>query len=204
MTDQPKKPYKIGVTGGIACGKSLVRNLLDSLAIPTIDADEIVHNILQTDKFIINQIVSMFGSFILNEDGGINRKELAKVVFFDADKLRKLEAIIHPYTYRRVKDFISSSDSDIIAAIIPLLIENHRQYMFDSVWLVAAEEQKQVERLKLRDDISEDEAKQRIAIQMPQNLKMAMADVIIDNSGTIENVQRQVKEHIEEIRKKIS
>lgn len=200
MSKIPKKTFKIGITGGIACGKSLVRSILEGLSIPTIDADEIVHDILQNDKLIIKQIVDIFGEFVLNEAGGINRKELAKVVFSDYTKLKKLENTVHPHTYRVIKDFMSSTDSSIVAAIIPLLIENHRQHLFDSVWLVTAEENLQIERLKLRDNMTEEEAIQRISAQMPQNLKMALADVIIENNGTIEEVETQVKKSLEVIK----
>lgn len=200
MTTGEKKTYKIGLTGGIASGKSVVRKILDAAGVPTIDADEIVHDILQQDKQIIAQIIDMFGPHILNDDGGINRKELAKIVFYDPEDLKTLEGIIHPHTYRIIKDFIAETSADIVAVVIPLLFENHRQHMFDAVWLVTTDEQTQIDRLKLRDAMPEEEARQRIAAQMPQNLKMAMADVVIDNSGTIESLQSAVELQLELIR----
>ena len=200
MMSKPKNTYKIGVTGSIACGKSLVRKILDNLDIPSIDADEIVHEILQKDRKIIEQIVTLFGPEILNNDGGINRKELAKIVFPDQQKLKQLESIIHPHTYNKIDYFINESNKDIVAVVIPLLFENNRQHMFDIVWLVTTEENQQIERLKLRDEVSDDEAKQRIAAQMPQNVKMAMADVIIDNSGSVEQTQKQVESLVSKIR----
>jgi len=203
MSVNEKTHYKIGITGGIACGKSIVRKILDNLGIPTIDADEIVHDILQNDKQIIDQLIDIFGKSILNYDDGIDRKVLAKIVFTQEEKLKQLESIIHPNTYRVIKQSIAKSNSDIVGVVIPLLFENNRQHMFDSVWLVISEEEEQINRLKLRDDMSEDEAKQRIAAQMPQNLKMAMADVIIDNSGSIEDIQDEVVRLINQIQLKL-
>jgi dephospho-CoA kinase len=201
MSSQSNKPFKIGVTGGIACGKSLLRNILENNGVNTIDADEIVHDMLQNDKLIIDQIIEIFGRFILKEDGGINRKELAKIVFADPDKLTKLENIVHPHTYRVIRDFINKSESPVIAAVIPLLLENNRQNLFDSVWLITSDEKNQIERLKNRDNMPEDEARQRIATQMPQDMKIAMADVIIDNNSTVENVEEQVIKNLENIKK---
>lgn len=192
--------YKIGITGGIACGKSLVRKVLDGLNVLTIDADEIVHDLLQNDKGVIKEIVELFGEEILNEQGGINRKELAKIVFPYPDKLKQLENIIHPHTYTRITEFLTTSKTSIAAVVIPLLFETNRQNLFDSVWLVTAEETQQIERLKLRDNMLEDEARQRIASQMPQTTKKAMADKIIDNSGQIEYVQKQVEDLLVEIK----
>jgi dephospho-CoA kinase len=204
MNEFSKKVYKIGVTGSIACGKSLVRNMLETYDVATIDADEIVHNILQNDKLIIEQIVDIFGKSILKDDGGINRKELAKIVFSDADKLRKLESLVHPNTYRIIKEFMTTTDSSIAAAIVPLLLENHRQHSFDAVWLVVADEALQIERLRARDNMSEEEARQRIASQMPQNIKMALADVIIENNSSVEHVETQVRTNIEKIKASMS
>ncbi|MGD9580646.1 MAG: dephospho-CoA kinase [Vampirovibrionia bacterium] len=198
--ENKNKVYKIGITGGIACGKSVVRRILDGLNVPTIDADEIVHDLLQFDKEVIAKIVDIFGDEITNEDGGINRKELAKIVFPFPDKLKQLEAIIHPYTFIRINEFLDHSEKTVAAVVIPLLFETNRQKLFDSVWLITAEEYQQIERLKLRDNMSEDEAKQRIASQMPQNTKKALADVILDNSGPIENIQKQVEDKLVEIK----
>lgn len=202
MNEKINNTYKIGITGGIACGKSLVRRVLDGLNILTIDADEIVHDLLQNEKEVIEAIVALFGDEIVNDDGGINRKELAKIVFPCPDKLNQLENIIHPHTYNKITEFLNTSESNIAAVIIPLLFETNRQKLFDSVWLVTSEEKQQIERLKLRDNMSEDEAKQRIASQMPQNTKIAMADVIIDNSGQIEDTQKQVENLLVEIKLK--
>lgn len=202
MENQNKKTYKLGVTGGIACGKTLVRNILDGLGIPTLDADEIVHDLLQNDKTVISQIIDLFGTTTLNETGGINRKNLAKLVFIDQQRLHQLESIIHPHTYRVINDYIANSHSDIVAVIIPLLFENNRQNLFDSVWLVTSEEEQQISRLKLRDEMSEEEALQRIHSQMPQHLKMTLADKVIDNSGSIEDLQKQVNDGVKEIRAK--
>ncbi|MEW5819071.1 MAG: dephospho-CoA kinase, partial [Cyanobacteriota bacterium] len=194
MSTEHKKPYKIGITGGIACGKSVVRKILDNLNIPTLDADEIVHDILKNDQLIIQKLIDLFGKVVLDdEDNSIERKELARIVFADINKLKQLEAIIHPYTYEKIKTFLNESNSDIVAVVIPLLFENNRQYMFDSVWLVDAAEEEQINRLKLRDNMHEDEAKQRIAAQMPQHLKRAMADVVIENNLSIEDMQNAVE-----------
>lgn len=203
MTSRSKSVYKIGITGGIACGKSLVRKILDKKGIPTIDADEIVHDLLQNDRVVISQITDIFGQNILKKEGGIDRKALAKIVFTNHQKLKQLEGIIHPQTYRSMREFIKHTDSNIVAVIIPLLFENHRQHMFDSVWLITASEEEQIERLKIRDGMSEDEAKQRIYAQMPQNLKVAMANEIIDNSKSIEELETTVNDLLDKIKENL-
>lgn len=202
MIEKFQKPYKIGLTGGIACGKSLVRKFLFDSGIESIDADEIVHDILQNDSTIIQKITDLFGTDILKEDGGIDRKKLAIIVFPDPEKLKKLENIIHPETYKRINSFINNTKNDIVVVVIPLLFETNRQGLFDSVWLVKSDTEHQIDRLKLRDDMSKEEANQRIASQMPQELKIALANIVIENTSSIEDLENNVKSLIDEIRSK--
>lgn len=200
MLNNKLKPFKLGITGGIATGKSLVRIILNNMGIPTVDADEIVHDLLKNDITVINQILKIFDKSILDNNGGINRKELSKLVFEDRSKLKSLENIVHPKVYEKIDDFVSKSDKDIVAIVIPLLFETQAQHLFDTVWVITAEQQQQINRLKLRDNMSEEEALQRIACQMPQNLKIAMANTVIDNSQTIDLLVKQVEDSIEKIK----
>lgn len=195
-----KKPFKIGITGGIACGKSLVRKILENNDIPVIDADDVVHDILKSDAGAIKNICDIFGTDILDSEGGISRKKLATIVFNDNSKLKQLESIVHPTTYHYISTFINNEDNDIVAAVIPLLFETNRQHLFDIVWLITSEEEEQIARLKLRDDMADHEAQQRIAAQMPQSLKMSLADTIIENNSTVENLKNQVEKELATIK----
>jgi dephospho-CoA kinase len=198
-----KNIYKIGITGGIACGKSLVRKILDELSVSTIDAVEIVHDLLKYDTAVIKKIVNIFGDTILSPEGSIDRKELGKLVFKDHNKLILLENILHPETFKVIDNFLLEATTTIVAAVIPLLFEKNRQNYFDSVWVVTSTETKQLERLKLRDNMFEEEAGQRIAVQMPQDMKIEMADVVIDNNDTIEELEKTVKSLIDKLKKKL-
>lgn len=202
LSEIRKKTYKIGITGGIACGKSAVKKTLEKLNVPTVDADDIVKGLYE-DKDIIKQVVDIFDSTVLKDDNSIDHQKLGQIVFKDRKKLKQLEAILHPPTYKAIKEFMDNNNNDIVAVIIPLLFENNNQEMFDSVWLVTATEEQQIARLKVRNNLSTEDARIRIAAQMPQPLKMALADEIIDNTGSLDNLEKQVISLVNRIRSKI-
>ena len=183
--------YKIGITGNIACGKSLVKGFLEEMSIPVIDADDIVHRLLKSDKQVIEQVSEIFGrEMVVN--GEIDRPCLAQVVFGQNDKLKELEKILHPLVYKEIEAFLSSNTSDIVAVVIPLLFETQAQKLFDTVWLVTADYDKQVARLKHRNNMSDKEINRRIACQMSQDEKKKLANLVIDNNSSIENLKNQI------------
>ncbi|KXZ40180.1 dephospho-CoA kinase [Alkalithermobacter thermoalcaliphilus JW-YL-7 = DSM 7308] len=186
----------IGLTGSIGSGKSTVSNLLIEKGFKIIDADKIAKEILNkgTDAFF--EVIQFFGEEILDENKDIDRKKLASIVFSDDEKLRKLNAITHPKIKKAIKDKIDyyrEKNIDKIFLDAPLLIEANLTYMVDFVLLIICNYDIQVKRIMNRDNITKEEAKQRIKAQMSVEEKKKYADYIIDNSYTIDKLKDDVE-----------
>lgn len=183
---------KICITGGIACGKSSVGEMLRKLGARVIDADEVCHKLLLQNKPLIGRIVSAFGKRVLNRHGGIDRRILGRIVFADGEKRRKLNALVHPGARRVINAWLKTRDArvNISAAIVPLAYEAGWEHGWDAVICVAAPLSAQIARLK-RKGFSEKEAKARIAAQMPLAEKMNRADYVIFNAGTVAGLRQQ-------------
>ncbi|SHJ00035.1 dephospho-CoA kinase [Lutispora thermophila] len=186
----------IGLTGGIASGKSTVSSLLKKLGAYIIDVDEIGRDVVEKGEKAYNEIVDYFGKDILLPDGQINRKALGHIVFSDRDKLNKLNSITHPHIIDRVKDIISECKSkgiEIMVVDAAILIEMGLHSICDIVWLVKVDKNIQLHRLMERDHYSYEEANNRIMAQYSDEKKAQFADVIIDNKGTFEELEEEVK-----------
>ncbi len=184
--------YVIGITGNIATGKSIVRKMLEHLGAFGIDADRLAHQAMSPGAPAYKPVVETFGRWILDDKGKINRAALAKVVFADPAALAKLEAITHPIILRAINTLIRRSKHKVVAVEAIKLLEGPLHEMVDTVWVVDAPVETQIERLKKR-GLSELEARQRIEMQSPQSDKLAQADVIIKNTGSIEDTWKQVQ-----------
>jgi dephospho-CoA kinase len=191
MSAWPGK-YVIGLTGNIATGKSEVRIILEHLGALGIDADKLAHQVLAPDSAGYQAIVDLFGSKILSEDSLIDRARLAAIVFAEPDALRLLEARIHPVVGQEIDRLINSTPSFVIVIEAIKLIEAGLDKSCDTLWVTFAPEEVQLARLIEKRGMSEALARQRINAQPPQKTKMAFADVIINNSGTIEETRQQV------------
>lgn len=195
----------IGLTGGIASGKSTVSNILKSMGFNVIDADVISREVVEIGKPAYFEIVEHFGRDIIDEDGNINRKKLGSIIFNDDNEREKLNLIVHPYIFAAIKDYIEKdSESKLIFVDIPLLIEvlddlQFHGIHFDEIWLVYADEEIQLKRLMERDSIGKEEAIKRIEAQMPMCLKKKYATRIIDNSGEKNELEGKVKKLVEEV-----
>ena len=195
----------IGLTGGIASGKSTVSNILKFMGFNVIDADVISREVVEIGKPAYFEIIEHFGRDIIDEDGNINRKKLGSIIFNDDNEREKLNLIVHPYIFAAIKDYIEKdSESKIIFVDIPLLIEvlddlQFHGIHFDEIWLVYADEEIQLKRLMERDSIGKEEAIKRIEAQMPMCLKKKYATRIIDNSGEKNELERKVKKLVEEV-----
>ncbi|MEG6522377.1 dephospho-CoA kinase [Desulfotomaculum sp. 1211_IL3151] len=187
----------IGLTGNIASGKSTVGRYLQSLGAKVIDTDRIAREIVLPNTPALKEIVSSFGSGVLNEDLTLDREKLAAIVFNDPQARKKLEHITHPRIEeeirRQIKYFSRVDPSSVIILEVPLLIEVGWHKWVDQVWLVTVDEGVQIDRLIQRDELSLEQAKGRIASQMPQQEKMKHADVIINNSNSPERVKEKIK-----------
>lgn len=198
-----KQSKVIGITGSIATGKSSASNIIKSLGYEVIDADLIARDIVK-DKNVILEIKKNFGENIY-ENNKLNRDELAKIIFNDKDKRKLLNEITHPKIYGTIKNKIEKSDSEIIFLDIPLLIEtmdNIDKYnlKLDEIWLVYLSFENQVKRLMKRDSISYKYAVDKISSQISAEDKKKYADIILDNSETLEALEQNIKDEIKKLK----
>ncbi|MCU0104766.1 dephospho-CoA kinase [Acholeplasma vituli] len=187
----------LGITGGIASGKSLVTKQFQDKGFPVYDSDQIVHSLYQ-DRAVIDLITARFPS--VNEQGVINRKKLGDLIFNDPIAKRDLENIFHPKVYETLKAHIANHGNDAWVVLdIPLLYETGGEALCDMVLVVYVDPVTQLNRLMARNHLSESEAKSRIEAQMPLHEKMQRADIVINNSGTIPKTLERVNEIIDKV-----
>lgn len=187
--------YLIGLTGNIACGKSTVVALLRELGAAAIDADAVTHALQQPGEDVYLRIVEAFGDQILESPGGpIDRRALGAIVFSDPIALGRLERIVHPAVRERIWAWLDTLSDRRVAVIdaIKLLESGWRQHC-DAIWVVTCPPEQQLARLMDTRGMSEAEARRRIEVQPPQAEKAALADVVIDNSGSLDATRRQVE-----------
>lgn len=191
----------IGLTGGIASGKSTVAAMFRDLHIPVIDADEIAHRVTAIDGEAYQLIVETFGSDILDSNGAIDRRKLGAIVFHDEQKRKQLNAIVHPLVRKHMlqqKEQYARKGEKAVVLDIPLLFESNLEHLVDRILVVYVDEQIQLRRLCERNGFSFEEAWARIKSQMPLEQKRKKADAVIDNNGTIEQTKRQLYERLVE------
>lgn len=184
----------LGLTGGIAMGKSTISNFLRDKGIPIVDADEIAHAVLEF-KAVKVQLVKAFGTPILNEQKQVDRKQLGKIVFGESKKLGELNQIVQPVIrqeiIRQLKSFTTES---VVVLDAPVLFEQGYETLVDCIMVVSTTPAEQLRRLMERDHLTREDAQKRIDAQMPIGIKQKKADVTIDSSGSIEATQKQVIE----------
>ncbi|MDM5285732.1 dephospho-CoA kinase [Peribacillus frigoritolerans] len=186
----------IGITGGIASGKSTVSLYLQELGFTIVDADLASRAVVEPGEEAYHQVVKVFGEDILLTDGNIDRVKLGSIIFNDQEKRLLLNGIVHPAVrnWMRLKtEAALSSGEETVFMDIPLLFESKLTFMVDKTLLIYVDEQVQLERLMNRNGLSETEALARINSQMPLADKKALADAVIDNNGDINETKRQVK-----------
>lgn len=195
MSKVGAKMTVIGLTGGIASGKSTVAKYLSDQGFVIIDADIASRKAVEVGTEGLAQIKKAFGDQVIQQDGSLDRKALGSIIFNDSSEREKLNKIVHP----RVRDIMESKKQNalmqgkIVVMDIPLLYENHLEHTVDEVWLVYVPLNIQIERLMLRNNLSQKEAQARIASQMSLEEKKEKADKVIDNSGSIDALHEQLR-----------
>jgi dephospho-CoA kinase len=185
---------KVALTGGIATGKSYVLARLKDRNIPTIDADDIVHEALGPGTPTTKAIVAKFGSAVLKADGSIQRARLGEQVFRDPEARQQIEAIVHPVVWETIGKWFDSLNQRMGVASIPLLYETKHEGDFDYVVVTLCPRELQLQRILDRNLISAEQALQRIAAQMPAQEKANRANFVIQTGGTMAATDRQVAE----------
>jgi dephospho-CoA kinase len=184
---------KVGLTGGIACGKTVVRRRLEERGVPTLDADAVVHRLLQSGTEVSRQIAETFGDAVIaRTDRWI--ESLGAIVFTDEEARRKLNAVVHPGVWREIERFFEEREkaSDPVAVVdAALMIETGSYRRYDRVVVVHCLPELQLERLMARDALSREDAERRIRSQMPIEEKRPFADFLVDTSGSIEETLKQ-------------
>ncbi|NLN40434.1 MAG: dephospho-CoA kinase, partial [Clostridiales bacterium] len=187
----------IGLTGGIATGKSQVSSMLSELGAIIIDADIVAREVVQKGLPAWQQIKDEFGQEYLLSNGELNRKKLGKLVFTNPDALAKLNSITHPAIKGRIEDRINNLKAQDFKGVVvvdaALLLETGWETMVDQVWVVDAPMEKRIERLMIRDNFTRDQALSRINSQMSQQERIAKADKIIYNNSDIDSLREQVQ-----------
>jgi len=199
------KRLLIGVTGGIASGKTTVSNMLIDLGVPAIDFDILARQVVEPGKPAWKDIVEYFGKQVLAKDDNLDRKKISKIVFNDFEKRKKLEGFTHPRIHEAFIeqiDMITKKNPDaIIQAVIPLLIELNLQYMFHKNILVYIPPEQQIERLSKRDQISREDSVNMLKAQLPIDQKTEYVDFVISNDASIKETRKQVEALLHTLKK---
>jgi dephospho-CoA kinase len=185
--------YLVGLTGGIAAGKSYVASLLKVLGAGIVDADEVAREVVVPGSIGLDQVVAAFGEEILLPSGELDRSKLGKIVFADPQKRIQLEGILHPLIKIRTTKLISEQISDVVVYAVPLLVEANVDYPFDAIITVEAGIDNQVSRLIKSRSMAEGEARARVAAQTDSAGRKARADFVIDSSGSKQQTKQQVE-----------
>lgn len=184
--------FILGVTGNIATGKSTVVKMLADKGAHHIDADEVYHDLIAPGEPLLKTLVDEFGRGILAMDGSLDRKALGSIVFSNPDALKKLDAITHPIIMAESDRRAFAIEDGVVILDAVKLIESGHANVCDQVWLVTAPEAIQIQRLMKRNSLTEADARTRVAAQAPIQPKLARADVVIRNDGSLSDLQQQV------------
>ena len=194
----------IGITGGIGSGKSTVSDIIKKNNFPVIDCDEISRELTQKDNTVLDEIRRCFGTSVFDDNGNLLRQDLANIVFSDSSKKESLEDIVVTRIFEIVQDDLSkhrSLGTKLVFIDAPLLIETGLNRLCDVCVLVTADIETRINRVEKRDGINRDRVLERINNQMPESEKKAVADELIDNSGSIEylnnSVERLINKYVE-------
>lgn len=183
---------KIGLTGGIGCGKTTVTRLFAALNVPIIDADHIAHDLVQPKQPALTEIEKTFGTEFLTEEGALNREKMRDCIFTNKHAKQKLEAILHPLVYKTIQAKLAQLDTPYCIVCIPLLFETNMTHIVDRIVVVDCPVDKQLERVKKREKMATRNIQAIIDSQIDRTIRTAKANDIIDNSTTEAQLVQQV------------
>ena len=198
MSNWPGK-FVIGLTGNIATGKSVVRRMLEHLGAYTIDADALTHRAYAKGAPGYQAVIDRFGKWLLGKDGEIDRSKLGNLVFHDSEALSQLEAITHPLVRQATEMLIQRADQPVVVIEAIKLLEGDLRKMCDSIWVANAPVEVQVERLMRKRGLTREKAWERIKMQSPQSAKVTLANIVLTNTGSYDDLWKQVTEAWKEI-----
>jgi dephospho-CoA kinase len=193
MNSRRDKPLRIGLTGGIASGKSTVADMFARLGVPVIDTDVIARQVVAAGEPALAEIREAFGAGVIAADGTLDRTAMRTLVFGDERARRKLEAILHPRIRKATVDQAGAADGAYQVIVVPLLVESSLREFVDRVLVVDCDEGTQVARLLERDAESEQQARRILAAQSTRAERLAIADDVISNDGNLEDTREQVE-----------
>lgn len=191
----------IGITGGIASGKSTVSSYLRELGQIVIDADEVVHDLQKKGGALYQVLVGWFGTEILQADGELNRKKLAALLFGSNEKLAKSANLQNPIIRKELakRRDRALQDNELVFLDLPLLYELGYEDWCNQVWLIYVDKETQIQRLMARNQLTKEEAQLRVSRQMPLEEKRALADLVLENTGDLETLKSQIKQLVIEM-----
>jgi dephospho-CoA kinase len=192
-----KQAIRVGLTGGIACGKSTVCQLFREQGIVIIDADQIAKQLLGVKQPTLNKIVKIFGTTILRPNGELNRQQLGHIVFNDTKNLHRLESILHPQIKQTIQQKIQkeADKNHYLIVDVPLLIEQNYQALFDLILVIDCNPEQQIQRAQQRDQRSIQQIETMMNLQVSRQQRLAIADNVLDNTGSLDKLRRQVKRY---------
>jgi dephospho-CoA kinase len=186
----------VGLTGGIGSGKSTVAKILAELGAPSFDADKVGHEIYLPGSPAYRDVIAAFGDGIVASDGTIDRKKLGPIVFADPAQLRRLETIVHPRMFERMREMVAEMRAEGVTAPIvieaAILIEARWQPLFDEIWLVVAPREKVIQRVEAERGLKPEQTEARIKAQLSDDERRNHCSLVIDNSGTIEQLRATI------------
>jgi dephospho-CoA kinase len=189
---QDKRALRVGLTGGIASGKSTVAEMFSELGIPIIDTDVIARQVVMPGQPALEELRERFGQGVIDTDGNLDRAAMRKIVFADEEARRELEAILHPRIGAETRRQSESADGPYQLIVVPLLAQSALLDFVDRVLVVDCDEELQVQRLLVRDAETIDQAQRMLAAQSSRSERLSIADDVIDNSGDLRSTRTAV------------
>lgn len=191
---KPGPPRLVVLTGGVAAGKSAVAERFRRLGVPVIDTDAVARDVVEPGRPGLAAVIEAFGPSVVTDEGCLDRRALRGLVFADEAKRRQLEAILHPRIVRRVRAWLETQDAPYVIVVVPLYVESGAFSDCDGVVVVDVPRALQLERLMARDGMSEESANAMIDAQAGRDARLAVADHVIDNTGSLADLEARVGE----------